>query len=171
MTDDHVLGPGLLPTPFTAAEIRESSRAGKTILLRVEQPDGTSYERVNRFRDGDDEGATLEQWRTDAPGELSSRRVTWRELQEHAAFAADRTTVTSETVDLPLGRLECLRYETRDEPDAVPATFWFALAHPGMPVRFDAPAAGGGVIRTTVLEVEPGQAIPPPSTTSAEPVT
>ncbi|WP_309128837.1 hypothetical protein [Microbacterium sp.] len=147
-SDEHLLGPGLLPTPFTAAEIRAASRGGKTIHLLVESPDGTSFERVNRFRDGDDDGATLEQWTTDAPAAVTSRRVTWRELQKHAAFPADATRMSTEVLDLPLGRLECLRYDRQAAEGEPPATFWFALAHPGMPVRFE---AGGQ--RTTVLSI------------------
>ncbi|MFD5213818.1 hypothetical protein [Microbacterium sp. NPDC058345] len=146
--DDRVLGPGLLPTPFTAAEIRASSRGGKTIRLLVESADGTSFERLNRFRDGDDEGATLEQWRADAPEQISSNRVTWRELQQHAAFPIDGTRVSTEHIDLPMGRLECLRYDRQATEEEPSATFWFALAHPGMPVRFE---AGGQ--RTTVLSI------------------
>lgn len=33
----------------------------------------------------------------------------------------------------PIGGLECLRYDVRR--DGGTSTFWFATAHPGMPVR------------------------------------
>ncbi|MFB9308213.1 hypothetical protein BJY17_002321 [Agromyces hippuratus] len=156
--DPHVLGPGLLPTPFTADEIRAASGAGKLIRILVEQPDGERFERINRFSDCDDEGATLERWLVAADGgvegEVSSGRVTWRELQGHAAFPDDRTTVTEETIELQIGRVECVRYDTRDEvPDAAVESFWFARSFPGMPVRFESPTPGG-VVRTTVLAVE-----------------
>ncbi|GAB3745908.1 hypothetical protein [Microlunatus parietis] len=153
--DKHVLGPGLLPTPFTAEEIRESSRAGKTIRLLVEGPDGSTFERLNRFRDGDDTGATLDRWNADAPDDVSTSRVTWRELQGHASFPADRTEVRNELVELPLGRLECVRYDTRPTSDAEVQTFWFAPDYPGMPVRYEVPD-GSGMMRTTVLSVETG---------------
>ena len=161
MSDPDELGPGLLPTPFTADEIRAASGSGKTIRLLVEEPGGT-FERVNRFSDCDDEGATLERWRV-APdggvdGEVASGRVTWLELQQHAAFPVDRTTVTEETIDLPIGRVECLRYVTRDGDaadgaDAASETFWFARAFPGMPVRYQSQTPAG-VVRTTVLAVD-----------------
>ncbi|QMU96987.1 hypothetical protein FVO59_06940 [Microbacterium esteraromaticum] len=147
-SDPRVLGSDLLPTPFTAAEIREASRAGKLIRLRVDLPDGTGFERFNRFRDGDDEGATLEQWRADAPDDITARRVSWLELQRHAAFPSATTTVRAEVLDSPLGRLDCLRYDTAATDDEPAAVFWFALAHPGMPVRFE--AAG---TRTSVVEL------------------
>ncbi|WP_157421467.1 hypothetical protein [Agromyces sp. Leaf222] len=118
--DPHLLGPGLLPTPFTAEEIRVASGTGKTIRLLVELPDGQRFERVNRFVDVDAEGATLEQWRLDAAGgvgEVSSERVTWRELQEHAAFPAENAATSRGPLDLVLSGerrvLDCLLYEVR----------------------------------------------------------
>ncbi|UJP09271.1 DUF3108 domain-containing protein [Microbacterium sp. KUDC0406] len=149
-SDDHVLGPGLLPTPFTAAQIRDASRSGKEIRMLVEQADGTSSERLNRFHGADDEGATLDQWNADTPAEVSSRRVSWNELQEHAAFPIDSTTSSRETVDLPLGRLECLRYDTTGGQET--ATFWLSPAHPGMPVRYEF-RTDAGTMRTTVLDI------------------
>jgi hypothetical protein len=156
VTDDpHVLGDGLLPTPFTAAEICEATGVGKTITLLVESPDGTTHERVNRFHTTDAEGATLDAWFAEAPDEVVSSRVTWRELQEHAAFPSDHTTVTEETLDLPLGRLECRRYDISDAPGAPVETYWFSPAHPGMPVRYEVPL-DHGILRTTVRTVSMG---------------
>lgn len=142
--DPHLLGPGLLPTPFTADEIRRATGNGKTIRLRIDLPDGSSIERINRFRETDAEGATLDQCTVLAPEQVSSKRVTWSELQAHAAFPAETTTVSIETIDLPMGALRCLRYDTED------GIFWFSVEHPGMPVRYQA-MADGGVMRTTVL--------------------
>lgn len=143
MTDPHVLGPGLLPTPFTADEIRDATGAGKTIRMRMDAPDGTVAYRLNRFREADAEGATLDRWAEDAPGEVVSNRVTWAELQGHAAFDADTTTVSTEVLGIPLGEVNCLRYDTED------GTFWFSLAHPGMPVQYESEG-----LRTTVVSIE-----------------
>ncbi|SFR66348.1 hypothetical protein SAMN05428970_0020 [Agromyces sp. CF514] len=161
--DPHVLGPGLLPTPFTADEIRAASGAGKTIGLVVELPSGERFERVNRFVDCDAEGATLEQWRLDAAGDVdgdvASGRVTWRDLQEHAAFPAEHTTRSGVTLELVLGgeavALDCLRYEVRHGvgDDVQVTRFWFALAYPGMPVRYEVPTPTG-LARTTVTAID-----------------
>ncbi len=155
--DAHVLGPGLLATPFTADEIRAACGNGKTIRLLIEEPSGTRSFRVNRFRETDADGATLDRWSSGSDGvvqgEISSARVTWRDLQAHAAFPADRAVLSSETLSLPIGRLDCLRYDVRERPEAAPATFWFSTRHPGMPVRYEAPAEGG-VQRTTIVAIE-----------------
>ncbi|MFF2272791.1 hypothetical protein ACFVTX_10990 [Agromyces sp. NPDC058136] len=156
--DPHLLGPGLLPTPFTAAEIRAASGSGKTIRLEVELPDGDRFERVNRFTELDDEGATLSQWRLDGDGAVdgpvTSERVTWLELQEHAAFPAEHTTRGAEVLELPIGRVECVRFEVEHgEEHANASRFWFALEHPGMPVRYEIPMPSG-VVRTTVVAIE-----------------
>lgn len=159
--DPHLLGPGLLPTPFTAEEIRAASGTGKTIRLLVDLPDGARFERVNRFSDIDADGATLEQWRVDDAGQVdgvvTSERVTWRELQEHAAFPAEHATRSGTELETPMGVLDCLHYEVRhgDEPPQL-SRFWFARDYPGMPVRYEIPTPSG-VVRTTVtsIEVEP----------------
>ncbi|MFB7249239.1 hypothetical protein [Microbacterium sp. NPDC056234] len=155
----HVLGPGLLPTPFTAEEIRRATGGGKTIRIQIENPDGSRSLRVNRFRETDAEGATLDRWASGptgiVEGEISSGRVTWTELQGHAAFPSDRTVLSSETLDLPIGRVDCLRYDVRDSADAEPTAFWFSVAHPGMPVRYETPV-DGGIQRTTVIAIEWG---------------
>ena len=155
--DAHVIGPGLLATPFTADEIRDATGGGKTIRLLVEEPQGARYFRVNRFRETDADGATLDRWRSGVDGvvegEISSARVSWRELQAHAAFPAERTVLSSETLSLPIGRVRCLRYDVRESQEAEPATFWFSVAHPGMPVRYEA-QVDGGVQRTTIVAIE-----------------
>lgn len=152
-SDPHVLGPGFWPTPFTAAEIREASRGGKTIRLLVEHPDGARTERVNSFSDGDDDGAMLTQWVIGDDAPATERRVTWAELQGHASFPHDRSHRSTETIDHPLGHLECIRFDVRSHPDAAPATFWFALAFPGMPVLYETPVEGG-IERTIVTTIE-----------------
>jgi len=157
--DAHLLGPGLLPTPFTADEIRRATGGGKTIRIEVENPDGTRTIRVNRFRETDAEGATLDRWAAGptgiVDGEIASSRVAWTDLQRHAAFPSDRTVLSTEALDLPIGRVDCLRYDVRETPDAEPATFWFSVAHPGMPVRFET-ALDDGIQRTTVIAIEWG---------------
>ena len=142
-SDPHLLGPGLLPTPFTAAEIRDATGTGTVIRLLLEGPDGPMAEHVNRFHDTDDEGATLDRWAAEDPKAVVSNRVTWAELQGHAAFDAGTTSVSTVSLSTPLGALTCRRYDTDD------GIFWFSIDHPGMPVQYES-----GGLRTTVLSLE-----------------
>ncbi|MBO9627460.1 MAG: hypothetical protein J7484_13955 [Microbacterium sp.] len=143
MSDPRVLGPGLLPTPFTADEIRAAAGSGLTIGIRIDLPDGSTATRVNRFSETDADGATLERWSLADRSDVSADRVTWLDLQRHAAFDAATTTASTETLSTPLGDLACLRYDTED------GVYWFALAHPGMPVRYESDG-----VRTTVESIQ-----------------
>ena len=129
-----------LPTPFTADQIRAGCPDGRT----VRTSDGSGTISVSRFAGGDDDGATLESWTEEPDGDTTSdtvrTRVTWRQLQLHAAFPADGTTVSQEAIRTPLGELECARY------DVDGMTFWFDTHRPGMPVRYGTP----GSMRTMV---------------------
>jgi hypothetical protein len=152
-SDPHVLAPGTAPTPFTAEEIRAGCPEGRTITLLVEPADGSPWRRVNRFVDTDPEGATLQRWRLGPDGEpegaVEGGRTTWLQLQAHASFPADAVTIERDTVELPIGVVEAVRYTVTDDEGV--ETFWFAKAFPGMPVRYESLGAGGGVDRTTMI--------------------
>jgi hypothetical protein len=152
--DPHILGPGLLPTPFTADEIRAGCPDGRLIRLLVEVDGQEPFHRTNRFVGGDAEGSTIESQRLTLDGrplgELDAARTTWLQLQAHASFPAATTTRAAETVETPLGTNECLRY-TRTDGTAV-STFWFARSAPGMPIRYQAEESGRVVSRVTMIE-------------------
>jgi hypothetical protein len=152
-TDPHVLDPDHLPTPFSAAQIREGTAPGRTLVVRVDVAGQPSSTRTTRFHDLDDEGATMTRTPLGDDGEPiaepTSERVTWRRLQEHALYPKDRSVVDRARLDHPLGELDCLRYTVTDG-DAVDA-YWFDLARPGMPVLVDSRRAGAPVVTMTVL--------------------
>jgi hypothetical protein len=151
--DPHILEPGQAPTPFTADEIRQGCPAGRTIRLRVDVPGETSFLRVSRFVEADEAGATLERSRLsldgDPLGESDVGRVTWRELQAHASFPAERTTIESERIETAIGELDCLRYTVRD--GATEDVFWFARDLPGMPIQY-LTREDGQVVSTVSVE-------------------
>jgi hypothetical protein len=154
-SDPHVLGPGLAPTPFTAAEIRAGCPAGRVVHLLVEDVGEAPYVRYNRFTSCDADGATIERGRVDgAPGPAD--RTTWADLQAHAAFPAAGTTIAPDTIELPLGVLACDRYTVRDDEGVY--TFWFAGEYPGMPVRITREVDGRTVATTTMIASETGGA-------------
>jgi len=153
--DTHVLGPGLLPTPFDPAELRAGCPDGRQIRMRIEADGRIVAWRTNRFRGGDAEGTTLESEAFDADGrptgEPTTARVTWRALQGHASFEAARTTRTEETIETPLGTLDCWRYSTLEE-DGSTGDYWFAHGIAGMPIRYR--SVVDGRVKSEVIVVE-----------------
>ncbi len=111
------------------------------------------YVHVSRFLGGDEDGGDQESWTETPDGtrltEPATGHSTWRELQGHASMPADRTEVVDETIDLPAGRFECLRY-TRTDEDGV-SVFWFAKTAPGMPLMFEQRVDGETVFASTTL--------------------
>ena len=151
--DERVLAEGRAPTPFTAAEIRDGCPSGRMIRLLVEPATQDPYVRVHRFIDTDEEGALQESSRLTADGaplgEPETHRVTWRGLQAHASFADAHTTIEREPLETNMGLLDCLRY-TVDTGDGID-TYWFAIALPGMPVKYT--NSHGGEVTNTVTMI------------------
>jgi hypothetical protein len=152
--DPHVFAAGQAPTPFTADEIRDGCPAGRTIRLRVESVGETPFERVSRFVECDEWGAVLERSRFSLDGSPLAvpevDRVTWRDLQAHASFPADRTTIDPERIDTAIGELDCLRFTVRD--GATEDVFWFAKDLPGMPIRSISRVDGKVVTTVSVVD-------------------
>jgi hypothetical protein len=151
---DRVLEPGRAPTPFTADEIRRGCPSGRTIRLRVDAAGEAPYLRVSRFVGCDEAGATLERAHLSLDGsplaEPEVARVTWRDLQAHASFPAEATTIEPERIGTAIGELDCLRYTVRD--GATEKVFWFARDLPGMPVRSLTRTAGEVAATVSVVD-------------------
>src|SRR5215207_9160741 len=110
-SDPHVLAHGQAPTPFTADEIRARCAVGKTIRVLVEADGEAPVQRLTRYVECDDSGATIERSAL-APdgsvlGDPDVDRVTWLDLQSHASFPVDDTTIEPERIQTPLGELDC----------------------------------------------------------------
>ncbi len=140
----------VLPTPFTAEQIRHASPAGRTVRMLVERPDQAPQRQVNRFDEVDAEGCVLESWAelpdgSRTPAERVS--VTWAELQQHAAFPAAGTEHDRVMLTTALGEMLCERYSVGER------TFWFDPGRPGMPVLFE-DATAGAEVTVTVLSDE-----------------
>jgi len=152
--DPHQLSPEDLPTPFSAAEIRDGCPPGRTLRFQIERAGQDPVVRVSRYVETDTDGAVQESWTEDLEGRRLSdperERSTWLELQEHASFPRATTVRTEEEVEIRAGRFACLRY-TRTDPDAI-WRFWFALELPGQPVRYERGASGQVVFCATLFE-------------------
>lgn len=138
---------GQAPTPFTAYEIRQACPAGRTLTARTEAAGEPDRVDVTIFVETDEKGALVE-------SNGQRHRVTWQELQNHASFPAEMTTIHDDVVEGPLGRLDCLSY--RVVADDTVSTFWFEKGRPGMPVLFTTEVDGALVSTTMVIADEIG---------------
>lgn len=149
----HVIVPGHAPTPFTADEIRTATYDGKTCRIRVTAADGSVTFRVNTFTSCDAEGALLTRQAQDSSGsplgDPDASRVAWLDLQRHASFPAEATTIDEVVLEGPLGIRHCLRYAVVDGEET--DVFWFATDLPGMPIRTESRVAGDLVVWTEVV--------------------
>lgn len=152
MTDSHILHPDHTPTPFTAEEIRAASPAGYTVETITEQG-GVVSRRRTVFSTVDEQRTVMLMTpvdeRGDPVGESRAVEATWTDLQAHASFPAEITTVRHDTIDTPLGTIDCLRYDVASDDHT--NTFWFSPDHPGMPVRLTSDALNGPT--TTVVSI------------------
>lgn len=146
------LHPGHLPTPFSADQIRDASRVGRRIRIRTDAAGETTFREV-RYVATDADGATQQFIPTDADGNQAGppveRRSAWRDLQGHASFAADRTTVEETSHDLAWGTEPCWLFRVSD--GEAETRYWFARRLPGMPVIVESWVRGELVERREII--------------------
>ncbi|MHC4451291.1 MAG: hypothetical protein ACYS0E_14325 [Planctomycetota bacterium] len=133
--DPRVMGEGKAPTPFTAEQIRWASPEGRVTVLRVKSPRGPVLVQFS-FGKSDAETTTFEtaamSLKKDAIGPPTSRTVKWTELQGHASYDKDATTITEESVTVPLGKYDCYVYTVKRGEEL--HRYAFAKILPGPPV-------------------------------------
>jgi len=146
--DPRVMAEGKAPTPFTAAQIRDASPDGRVTTLRLKNARGTYLIRFS-FGKCDSEsttfetaGMTLEEKPLGTP---TSRTVKWTELQGHASYDKDATTITEESVTVPFGKFDSWVYTVKKAEEL--HRYCFAKALPGPPIRVTT-QKGGETIQT-----------------------
>jgi hypothetical protein len=153
--ESHRLRPDHHPTPFSAAQIRDASRAGREKRALVVRHGADPVVRAIRFLSGDADGGEHETWMETPDGRRLSPpergRSAWLELQEHASMPAARTAIEEETFEIPAGRFDGWRY-TRTDDDGV-SVFWFARSEPGMPLRYEQRVDDEVAFSSTVIEI------------------
>lgn len=126
-------GDAFLPTPFTAAQIRDHMPVDTRFRHRVRDESG---EQITTWRVIGANGSEVSiEYGVEGDTAADRKRGThaWEELRDHAKFPAPHTAWTDVTIDTPAGRLDCRRF-TVTEGD-VERVYWFATAMPGAPVR------------------------------------
>lgn len=147
------------PTPYTAAQIRDASKAGRTILFVMESPPKPSLRRRMRFLAVDDERATIANETLDDTGKplgaAETATSTWEELRKHASFPKASTTIVDAVAEVPAGSFPCKRYTVLEGTKKTTACFANDL--PGPPVELIVEDDGKLVISMELVKNEPGE--------------
>ncbi len=158
------------PAPFRTEQIRASMATGTHLRIRNTTPDGVTVADWEVL-ENDDEGCTIRYLIEDGEGGHvkgpTDQRRSWGELRDHASFPADATTLADDTVTVPAGTWEAIRYTVERERDGnvVVDTFWFAPQLPGPPLRLESVVDGAEVFRMELLlrETRADDDSPPPT--------
>ena len=154
--DPRRLKPDHAPTPYTADQIRDGCRDGRTSTYRIEAPRRKTILQTLRFSNGTDKGCDLEVTRKTEDGTLfgkpTTARAPWAQLQSHASFPEKLTKVTDAEVTTPAGKFDCLLYTvtTRRGEITTVVRAYFAKKLPGPPVK-RVVEMNGKVIHTMTL--------------------
>lgn len=151
------------PTPFTAEQIREGCKTGRTITYVLERKGQAPVRRRTRFVDTDAEHATIETALIDAEdhvvGEPETKISSWEQLRSHAAFPKAATTVSDSLAVTPAGDFSCKRYvveETTEDGKKQKSSYCFAKDMPGPPVEVEVELDGVLVLSMSLVKNEPG---------------
>jgi hypothetical protein len=146
--EDKPKGP-VHPAPFTAKQIREATKNGRTYRYKVDVPNKPSKEHVITFRNVDEGGAEIQSGST-------AKRMSWMSLQQDAEFPKDKVTTHEEKHATPAGKFDCIVYNVAGEEGEV-SIYYFAKTLPGAPVLFFVERNGKRLRTTTLIEHTPGQ--------------
>jgi hypothetical protein len=141
--------------PFTPEQIRSGTPDGHTLDIVTTREGEVVDRRRTIYFDPDETSVSMRLAPLSAAGvvgaEAMEARTTWVDLRDHAIFPAETTTVITETIDTSLGSLPCTRYDVAKGETTL--AYWFAAAHPGMPVRSATLSDGIEVEVTTVVAI------------------
>lgn len=135
----------VFPAPFTAEQIRDATKNGRTYRYKVEVPNKPTKEYTITFRNVDEGGAEI------SNGSDSSKRMAWLTLQQHSEFPKDKVTKRDEKLKTPAGKFECVVYVVEGENEEI-WTYYFAKKLPGAPVFFYVERHGKRLRTTTLIE-------------------
>jgi hypothetical protein len=153
--------PALAPPPFTAEQIREATKVGRTYRFAMRQGEQTATVTM-RFTAVTPEHATIERSVVDAGGKALDQGTddtSWGDLVDHASYPADQTEITETTVEVPAGKFDAVLYTVTAEQEgkAFVSRMYFAKSLPGAPVKAEITLDGQSLLSMELLEHTPGQ--------------
>jgi hypothetical protein len=147
----------MLPTPFTAEQLRDEWVPGLRVELHRWTPSDEAFERW-RVVAADADSVEIETVRIDkegAPvGEPETRRSRWTELRDHASYPASVASRQRQTRSTKLGELEGWLYTLQDPKAGSTSELFFADSLPGAPVEMTVRSGDEIVFRLEQTEHE-----------------
>lgn len=129
---------GMLPTPFTADQIRDEWKPGFELTMRRWTAEGESLERW-RVVAADQDGVDIEFAAVSCDGEVIeqpvTRHSTWTELRDHASYSASVASRSRDGRITKLGDLEGWLYTVDNTEENTVSDLFFADSLPGAPVQ------------------------------------
>ena len=133
------------PYPFSVYEIRAGCPLGRVIEYRVEKAGAPPTLERWAFTPLDGATVSITTSRFDAEGKPvgspTTEQAKWTELHEHARFPRAETQIYNESLTVPAGTFDVMRYvvtkgASGDKPPEV-KTYWFARTLAGPPVKVE----------------------------------
>ena len=149
-TGDEVLA----PFPFTPESIRAFNTPGTVITMEARNGGDRRIVTI-RWTDADEESGEFEETSVDAATSGLSRatiRRTWVELQHHASYPIDKTTIQPARLHTAAGEFDCQLYEVETSEGV--ERYWFAKQAPGLPVRTEVELGGRLTRSIEVVSIE-----------------
>lgn len=145
----------IAPPPFTAEQIRDATKPGRTYVFLMETPNQLPVKRQISFLTVTNEGCTTENVLLDMEnrplGAPEKADATWDELVGHARYPKNSTVISEGEIDVPAGKFEAVIYTVTDKDGQV-STVHFAKSLPGAPVKFQLSKDGVVLMTMTLLE-------------------
>jgi len=159
----------MLPTPFTAAQIRDAWQPG--LVLRFENSGADQETTIAVWTvvsQSETEGTThFSTFQADGttPMEAAAQSTsTWEELQNHASFPASHAMRQAVPLDTAMGAMPGVRYTVEDpEEPGTTQIFEFADAFPGPPVLHQVKADDQVVKQMKMIDRTPAPPPEPPA--------
>ena len=150
--DEEVSEATIAAVPFSAAEIHAATPPGRTYVVEMREGDEEPRRETWTFEQSTDAGFLLVV-RDPEGTELRRSEGPWSELESHAHFPAELTTIAAAALRSELGNLTCRIYTVRDPDDAnVVRRFWFADDLPGAPIRMVVESGEQVVMEMRIVE-------------------
>ncbi len=159
-TPDVEEEPELADSPFTAEQIRDATKNGRSYRYRFETPRGKEIQVVTftGVEDAHVEVKTRTETEDGKELDTNTKRVTWEEIRKLAAFPKSQLTTSQESINVPAGKFDAMVYVVSDPRSGERTKFFFAKELPGAPVMFVTTDKSGGMVRTgTLLQHTPGK--------------